>query len=292
MEGSISIELEKQLYLAGDDISGKVILNFPKSSGINNLYVTLKGEETLGLKNFWYAVNVPIVKEKRVLYIKKEDKEDLKIKEGEYQFSFTLPPFSPPSFKSANFGCQYTLTAEADLGIMKKITATTHITVVPNILSYPKNAEAEFGISDDRVLFKVFLEKEYFFINEMIRGNYYIEYPSDNPPVDIVLEISAMAQSLDKNYIFNEKIWSSKKKITIKPKGVLTVGDNFFFSLPEIVPFSGTWNTFKVCWMINAVTTMFSGENYMAYAYFDVYKFYDKFWEERAVSGEQIVSSF
>lgn len=279
MENAISIELEKQLYLAGEEVSGRVSLILSKPVKINNLYVILKGEEILGSRNFWFTVNVPILKEKVSLYQNKSEAENAQIKEGEYDFSFILPSFSPPSFKSANFGCQYTLTAEADLGIVKKASSATHITVVPNIMSYPKNSEKEFGISDDKILFKAFLEKEYFFINEIIKGSYYVEYPADNPPADITLELCALAQSLDKNYIFNEKIWSNKKKITIKPKDTSCVGDNFFFNLPEIVPFSGIWNTFKVYWRIDSTVTLADGETYMAYAYFDVYKFYDKFWE-------------
>lgn len=287
MENSISIELKKQLYLAGEEVSGKVLLDLSRPAKLNNLYVILKGEEILGLRNFWFAVNVPILKEKVSLYQNKDETEDMQVKEGEYDFSFTLPSFSPPSFKSANFGCQYTLTAEGDLGFVKKVSSVTHITVVPDIMSYPKNSEKEFGISDDKILFKLFMEKEYFFINDMIRGNYYVEYPADNPPVDITFEISALAQSLDKNYIFNEKIWSNKKKIMIKPKDRSSVGDNFFFNLPSTLPFSGIWNTFKVYWMINAIVTLAGGETYITYAYFDVYKFYDKFWEERKKELEE-----
>lgn len=279
MENSLSIELSKQLYLAGDEVLGKVLLNLLKPHKLNNLYVVLKGEESLGLKNFWYAVNVPIVKEKRALYANKQEKENIEISEGEYPFSFILPPSSPPSFKSANFSCQYALNAEADLGITQKISTTAHITVVPNITFYPKATEKEFGISNDKILFKIFLEKEYFFTADVVKGNYHIEYPRDNPVTEITFEISAMAQSLDKNYIFHEKIWSAKIKSEIKLKNA--AGDNFYFSLPEIVPFSGIWNTFKVYWMITSIATLRSGETYMTYAYFDVYKFYDKFWEER-----------
>ncbi|MFH1453442.1 MAG: hypothetical protein ABIH00_05635 [Armatimonadota bacterium] len=274
------IELDRQLYLPGEEITGKVVLDSPGFIKIDNIRISFKGTEVLGTKNFWYMFSVPIVDEERALYATNKEKEDVAVKSGEYPFGFTVPSNSPPSFKSADFGCEYILNARLDLGLGKHISAKNHITVVPNAAMYPKNYEVEFGVSNNDILFRCFLEKEYFFTGDNLRGNYHIEYPADNPLRSIEFKIEAEGVSLDKDFPFTEKIWESMKAIDIKPGVTQSSGDNFFFAIPDTAPPSGLWNTFRVYWTVSAKVTLSRGESYTAKAYFDVFKFYDKFWEE------------
>lgn len=289
MKNLLSIELDKQIYLPGEDVAGKVILNFEKHMKVSNIYVHLDAMETAGAKNFWYLFTVPTLEDKRVLYATKEEKEDIRIKEGEYSFSFTLPAQSPPSFKSADFACEYVITVKVDLGLGKILSTRSHITVSPNILRLPKNAEIEFGISNDTVLFRCFLEKEYFAIGEPVKGNYYLEYPTDNKLKEILFELEAVGECLDKNFPFQEKIWSGAKKAGIKPHAAQSLSDNFFFDVPNIAPPSGLWNTFRVSWVINAKVHLDDGSFFAARAYFNMYKFYGKFWDEKSVLVKKMV---
>lgn len=281
---SLSIELDRQVYLPGEDIAGKIIFESSGAVKINNIHLSLYGEETLGGKNFWYLFAVPLINEKRVLYATQADREDITIKKGEYPFTFTLPAFCPPSFESANFGCHYTLAAKADFGMGREMVTKLHISVVQNILFLPKPEEIEFGISNEELLWKIFLEKDRCFIGDKIRGNFYLEHSPGYPPKNMTVEISAVGMAFDKNFPLHETVWTNSRQIEIKPEMKSSAEGVFSFDIPDFVPFSGIWNTFKIYWVATAHLTAEDGKTYESSAYFDVYKFYDKFWAQYKIA--------
>lgn len=274
MKPKLEFELERQIYQPGEIVEGKAVLTSEKPVKFRNLYLTLHGEEAIRNKllSSWVT---PLFKDEQILYPPDRPKLHQEISKGEYGFSFQLPTDPPPSFASAHFQCQYYLTARLDIPWGKDVITKYHLAILPKPKSLPKNPEIEFGFKEKGLDFKAFLEKEYFFIGDIIKGNFHLRYLSDNPPHQILFQIKAQGDSTDKRFPFSEVIWSAEKTIKLELTPEPVVKGEFGFTLPEIVPFSGTWETFRVNWQIEAEIILAKGQKHTAQSSFEVYKFYE-----------------
>lgn len=274
MKPKLEFELEKQVFVSGEIVKGKAVLTSEKPVKFDNLYLTLHGEEVLGA-NLLYSWITPLFKDEQALYPPGAAKPQEEITKGEYGFSFQLPDDCPASFASANFRCQYYLTGRIDIPWGKDIITKYHIVIAPKVNILPKNPEIEFGIKEKGLDFKAYLEKEYFFVGGALKGNFQLSYLYDNPPTKISFQLKATATSLDKRFSFSETIWSTEKYVDLELKSETTVKGDFGFNLPDIVPFSGEWETFRVNWQIQAKISLTRGQKHAAESFFEVYKVYE-----------------
>lgn len=277
MKPLMDIELSRQLYLPGEEISGRVVLKFPEAQKLTNLILTLHGEEATGAYNIILSVLTPVLKEELILYTQ-EDKQRPYVREGSYPFKFALPEDIPPSFSSGNFSCIYYLSCKINWGLGKDMIIKTHINIVPKPILLPKPQEVEFGRIEDGLKFMFYLEKDFAFVGQTLKGNYNLEYKEEDLPRRLAIKLLAEASSYGGGPRFKEIIWQVEKKFTLKPQKEPHIRGNFGIYLPNIVPFSGIWNTFMVDWKIHASLEFNSGKKMSCEAGFDVYKFYEKFW--------------
>lgn len=277
MKPLLDIELDRQLYLPGEEINGRVILKFPGPKRIENLFLTLHGEEITGANNIIMSIVNPILKEELFLYSEKKEERPL-VNTGTYPFRFNLPEDIPPSFASGNFSCLYYLSCKINWAPVKNMIIKRALTVVPAPISLPKPLEIEFGTLEEDIKLDIYLEKEFAFTGQLLRGNYNLEFNPKNPPKKLTIKLTAEAFSYGENISFKETIWETQKILPLVIKKEPHIRENFGINLPAYVPFTGIWNTFRVDWKIHAAAEFKNGKKIKSESHFDVYKFYEKFW--------------
>ncbi|MBI2251540.1 MAG: hypothetical protein HYU63_02075 [Armatimonadetes bacterium] len=274
MTVGLEIDLPRQIYLPGEELTGKVILK--SDIPAKNLFLTLHGEEVIGAKNIAFSLIIPLLKIEQSLYASKEETEI--IPQGEYPFSFLIPPSILPSFASSDFKCQYYLTCRLEVSTKPHILGKVNITIIPYNLELPdQQKEIEFGIKEEDFEFRAYLEKSYFFVNETMKGNFVFN-SSSLKLKKIVFNLRALATSIYKYFPYQELVWSEKKEVILKERKQEEIKGIFGFNLPKIAPFTHFWNTFQLNWVLEVSLELTNGKEYFTQVQVDVYKIYKEFY--------------
>lgn len=176
----IEIQLEDETFAPGSTVEGQVLVTCDDDFKCERLFVSLYGEEVARV--VIHVGKVTIVHEDKREHVNDiQDFDDcsmIPMGESSYDFSFTLPPDIPVSYKG-NYGwIKYTLEAKAEIvrarDLKSKLDLSLRSEQVIESESLP-GPKSEILESDGITLLKVETDKDHFSLGDNLDFRFFID---------------------------------------------------------------------------------------------------------------------
>lgn len=284
MKPGLEIELTRQIFKPGEEVSGQIHLRTKTPIRIRGLVVSLQGEEILGANSITRSVVFPILNQERVFLSKSASgavPEEIELVGIERPYveatsvslpiGFEIPADCPPSYASEVLRCHYYVKGRLDIPWGRDLIEKMHITVV----SAPLGEECkpvEMNLEQDGLKVKVEIEKDRYLAGETLGGYLQMECTPGQAPSRIRFELRAVERSTEEDFPFSRVIWSRVREDTLEDINAGEILGSFEFSIPNDVPFSYVWNSFRVDWIFEVTFLTARGQEFKISREIDVHR--------------------
>ena len=174
----IEIQLEDETFSPGSKVEGQVLVTCDDDFKCERLFVSLFGEEVARV--VIHVGKVTIVHEDKREHVSDikdfDDCSMIPIGETRYDFSFTLPPDIPGSYKGTFGWIKYTLEAKAEIVLARDLKSKLDLSLrskhVIESIAEPKSDILE---SDGITLLKVEIDKDYFSLGDNLDFRFFVD---------------------------------------------------------------------------------------------------------------------
>ncbi|MCK4565899.1 MAG: sporulation protein [Candidatus Thorarchaeota archaeon] len=174
----IEIQLEDETFAPGSTVEGQVLVTCDDDFKCERLFVSLYGEEVARV--VIHVGKVTIVHEDKREHVNDikdfDDCSMIPVGETRYDFSFTLPPDIPGSYKGTFGWIKYTLEAKAEISrardLKSKLDLSLRCKQVIESIPEPKSDTLE---SDGITLLKVETDKDHFSLGDNLDFRFFVD---------------------------------------------------------------------------------------------------------------------
>ena len=176
----LQIQIKEQQLEAGETLEGQILITCDDDFQCERLFITLHGRELARV--VIHAGKVTIVHEEKRDHIDHciDLDEDLTIPMGEsrYDFSFTLPPDIPGSYKGPYGSITYTVEAKAEISWARDLKSKQDITLAFNSETDAESVpgpKSDFIEKDGVVLVKADTTRDRFILGREVSFRFHVD---------------------------------------------------------------------------------------------------------------------